>query len=842
MLTDKTMAPISTDQSQFIWMLGKPDDSYLEFGKESAASRNFSVDSDTNQRADWVDVPQGLNKSVKSAFRITYVLNTIPENGVLLQVKVLDAYKSVPQMAVFSNHMLSGIVQIGGVGGTSSPYTFKKTYQLYIPKEQLQAGSNELKLQAVSCLYCSSEEDPYLWWKWDYIGLKALSSPAEEPIHGSYVLSGTSVNNMSFYYDEGAVRHLPDVLKWLGIAYSGNIMRTGCATDVKNACSSIKPYYETLRDYNTQAVSFHLYTGNIKLKEDGTLPDDAQDKLTAYLKANGSLFQYYEIDNEPGLFNRSKAVDIAIAMWLKAHIPKLAPQLKTVAPGWAYAPQYEVKACKNQVQNHAHECGDPDGWEADPEQRMQLEAVTDLTNGHSYGSSYSDAKGGSFVENLNTFGGSEEGLPKLMLNTEYGTSDSHKDPRQFGAAQPQSAAFDRIMRAHIGYVDMFTQHAAFFNQFSLFETGFNLNNHNPALTQIHHTPPDTDSRVAVMRRLNLAYATHGRPLTYVTLNKNEAADKLVYFRGVDTSSLPPLPGSGGSSNKILLNFVNFENNPQTIAVKVTMPEATLWEGERLGAGETYETARSYVTPTHAAPELELKETLGPGEAVQYILMRTKDVSPAAPTWVDASPMQNHAVALDWMEPEGARGYDILRSANSGANYEVIAENLQKNHYVDSSALADTRYMYQIRVSGTNEISQSVEAIALDYAPLKRNDWIVSSSSGKPQGAIDDNVSSRWDTGTGQSAGQFYQIDMKTPKTINRIVLQTEHSPNDYPRKYEVYVSNDGGSWTGPIASGKGAKKTEIRFAAQMTRFIKIVQTGKAGNYWSIHDLQVYGKE
>jgi hypothetical protein len=842
-LTRAEPASALLSQDSWIWLLGKQDDSLNEFGNSDTGRQSSSFSANSIKSADWKSVPSGLNKSVNPSFSINYSLEAIPEYGVHLQFKVLDAYKSVPQMAVFTNRLLSGIVQIAGVGGTTSEYPFKKTYELYIPKEQLQLGNNVLELQAAGCLYCSASENEYLWWKWDYIGLKALSAPVEEPIHGSYIASGTSLNNMSFYYDEGAVRHLPYVLKWMGIAYSGNVMRTGCATDVKNACSAIGTYYETLRDYNTQAVSFHLHTGNIKLKMDGTLPDDAKDKLYNYVKNYGSLFQYYEIDNEPGLFNRSKAVNLAIANWLNANIPILAPHLKTVAPGWAYALPYEMKACKNQLPDGKRQCGDPDGWESDPSQRRELENVTNLTNGHSYGSSFADRVGGSFVENLKTFGGAEDGLPKLMLNTEYGTSDTHMDAKQFGAVEPKSAVFDRIMRAHIGYADMFTHHAAFYPNYSLFETGFNLNNHNPATTRIYGNTSETDSRAGVMRRLNLAYATHGKPLVYQITNTNALYDKLVYFRGVDTSSLRPLPGSQGISNKILLNFVNFEKSAQTIAVKVTMPEQTIYEGERFGPGSTYEEARTYISGLQASPDLELRETLGPGEAVQYILTRSEDVKPKPPTWVKAAPIQQHSIELYWMESEGAKGYDIWRSSDSSVSYELIAANVQKTRFIDSSTLAGTTYKYQIRLPGVSATSQTVETAATDYVPLERKDWIVSGSSGgKPQGAIDDNNNTRWDTSAAQTSGQYYQVDMKNPFTINRIELQTEGSPNDYPRKYEVYVSNNGLTWTGPIAFGNGNKVTEIKFTQQQARYVKIVQTGTSGNYWSIHELQIYGFE
>jgi hypothetical protein len=84
--------------------------------------------------------------------------------------------------------------------------------------------------------------------------------------------------------------------------------------------------------------------------------------------------------------------------------------------------------------------------------------------------------------------------------------------------------------------------------------------------------------------------------------------------------------------------------------------------------------------------------------------------------------------------------------------------------------------------------------------------------------------------------------MKTTNTINRIVLDDSQSPNDNPAGYSVYVSTDNTSWTGPIASGTGTDgMTLILFPDAIARYIRIVQTGSKGNYWSIHELFVWGK-
>ncbi|MGW9526660.1 hypothetical protein ACWHAM_02700 [Paenibacillus terrae] len=711
-----------------VWKLGQRDDSSAEFkgvvGKDnvniSAASTESSAKGTSSAMSiaesttapvllSSGDIPPGLNASMNPELSLQYKLDQVPPNGMIFRVRILDAGKAVPQMAVFSNHQLSGIIQIAGVSGTGSAYNFKNNYELYIPKEQLQSGVNVLKLKTARCLYCSSAEDKNVWWTWDDLSLETLASPATEPIHGKYILTGTNVNNKEFYYDQGAVKHLPYVLKWLGIAYSGNVMRVTCASNVNKACTDVGDYYQTLKQYNMQSSALYLYTGDIKLQKDGSLPETAKQKLRDYVKKYGSYLQYYEVDNEPGLFNRSKAVNLAVAKWLNTEGKQLAPHLKTVAPGWAYWPTYSTKACKNQTEGTL-KCGDPDGWERDPAQRKQLEDVTDLTNGHAYGESYNEEGGGSFVQNLKTFGGSSNGLEKKMLNTEFGTNDTHRDNPDYGASQPQAAAFDRIMRSQIGFADMFIQHAAFYKDYTLFKTGFDLQNHNPANTEIYPFGQGQDSRVNIMRRLSLAYATHGKPLTYTVLNPEETKDKMVYVRAVDTSKLKPLAGSGATSSKLLVNLVNFESTAQTIRVRVTMPKAGLYTGERFGAGSTYSQAQRSISGLNASPALDFEEKLGPGESVQYILelKSTDQTAASAPTEVKAASVQEGAVKINWLQAEGVSAYDVLRADGTNGAYQVIASEVAGSTYTDHTAKAGSHYAYKVRATGGTQVSPAAE--------------------------------------------------------------------------------------------------------------------------------------
>ncbi|MNB67736.1 F5/8 type C domain protein [compost metagenome] len=834
-------------EANVIWKLGAQNDSAEEFSAKTfttSAKQSVSLNAKTLSASQLKQLPSGLNGKSNPELTITYNLSKIPQNGVLFTVRILDANQSVPQLAVFSNRELSGIIQIAGVGGTGVEYSFRKTYELYIPKEQLKTGENTLRLLAARSEYASSEEDQYTRWTWDDLSLASLSSPIEEPIHGNYVNTGTMLANKQFYYDTGATAHLPYIMKWLGVAYSGNIMRTGGPSNVGNSNSDMENYYKTLAEYNMQAVALYLYTGDIKLNPDGSLPDSAKKKLTDYFKKYGSYIQYAEVDNEPGLFNRSKAVNLAVAKWLNTEGKKIAPHLLTVAPGWAYAAEYKIRRCGNQT-GTVQQCGSPDGWERDPAQRLELENITDLTNGHSYGGSFAAKDGGSFTENLKTFHGAEDGLPKKMLVTEFGTSDAHTDDWHYGAKESTAAIFDRIMRAHIGYADMFVQHAAFFYNYSLFQfKDINLRTHDPAKTEIYYTKQDEDSRVSIMRRLSTAYATHGAPLTYNLLNKDELADKMVYIRPVDTSKLEPLPGSGATSNKVLVNLVNFENTTQKVSVKVTMPKQTVYEGERFGNGDTYEEARSYVTGLKASPELTFTETLAPGEAVQYILQPSTEVGDKAPDSLTATAIRGTAVRLNWHEAPGT-SYDVLRAEGQG-ELKTIESGLEATSFVDRAVKEGVVYRYAVRVTGKKALSKEAQITATGLVPLDRTGWTISSNmtnnSSNPWAAIDNELSSRWDTGKNMTSGESLQVDMGTEHSIEAVLLDSSRSEYDYPRGLAIYVSTDGKSWN-QVFTGKGKKDQYLySFSKVKARYVKVVQTGYGGNYWSVHDLEIYSRD
>jgi hypothetical protein len=91
--------------------------------------------------------------------------------------------------------------------------------------------------------------------------------------------------------------------------------------------------------------------------------------------------------------------------------------------------------------------------------------------------------------------------------------------------------------------------------------------------------------------------------------------------------------------------------------------------------------------------------------------------------------------------------------------------------------------------------------------------------------------------------------MKLVQTFSRIALDSGIALGDYPRGYEIYVSNDSVSWGNPVAVGNGyGPVASITFTPITARFIRIYQTGDTSqmgdnslNWWGISELNVYKK-
>jgi glucosylceramidase len=127
-------------------------------------------------------------------------------------------------------------------------------------------------------------------------------------------------------------------------------------------------------------------------------------------------------------------------------------------------------------------------------------------------------------------------------------------------------------------------------------------------------------------------------------------------------------------------------------------------------------------------------------------------------------------------------------------------------------------------------------------PVPRLGWSVSASASNagepPANAVDGDPATRWSTGHGMQPGDWFQIDLGTRRTVDQIVLDTTASSGDFVRQYQVQTSADGVSWGAPLATGPGSTVSRIMFPPVATRYLRVVNQGSSGSWWSIHELTV----
>lgn len=169
----------------------------------------------------------------------------------------------------------------------------------------------------------------------------------------------------------------------------------------------------------------------------------------------------------------------------------------------------------------------------------------------------------------------------------------------------------------------------------------------------------------------------------------------------------------------------------------------------------------------------------------------------------------------------------------------------RNSFGNSAGMVSPADVARVRTVFTNRMTPWTipELTATLPKPLAdRWRWKVSASHNSRAAALalDDDLKSRYDTGAPQAPGMWFQVQFSKPTAVGGLALDNRGSPQDFPRGWEVRLSDDGVKWSDAVAAGHGTgAQTEIQFLPARTRFIRVILTASApGRYWSIHDLQV----
>lgn len=114
--------------------------------------------------------------------------------------------------------------------------------------------------------------------------------------------------------------------------------------------------------------------------------------------------------------------------------------------------------------------------------------------------------------------------------------------------------------------------------------------------------------------------------------------------------------------------------------------------------------------------------------------------------------------------------------------------------------------------------------------------------GSERNALDGNPKTRWTTGAAMRGGEWFIVDLGYEDNIREIYIDAGPEGSDQPRGYEIYLSLDGENWGEPATKGDDPKKKAftIAMSEKYGRFIKIVQKGTSGGFWSINEIRING--
>ncbi|MBO0779299.1 MAG: discoidin domain-containing protein [Ktedonobacteraceae bacterium] len=223
---------------------------------------------------------------------------------------------------------------------------------------------------------------------------------------------------------------------------------------------------------------------------------------------------------------------------------------------------------------------------------------------------------------------------------------------------------------------------------------------------------------------------------------------------------------------------------------------------------------------------------------------SKFVVPGA-SRIDSSAGSNGITNVAFKNPDGSKVLVVYNTASSTQSFVVQWGGQWFSYTLPGGAVATFKW------SGTQTAGGGSNVVALD-----RSGWIASASATSQFGdvaarAIDGDAATRWASGEAQSPGLWFQVNMIIPQKINGLSLDAGTSTGDYPHAYLVFASMDGVNWGNSIASGdtdsqgsgayvRPGQVINITFPERLARYIRVVDIGSAGNWWSLYELHVYG--
>ena len=200
-------------------------------------------------------------------------------------------------------------------------------------------------------------------------------------------------------------------------------------------------------------------------------------------------------------------------------------------------------------------------------------------------------------------------------------------------------------------------------------------------------------------------------------------------------------------------------------------------------------------------------------------------------WFDASGQP----ALEFEDRRTGLPADIYPRQESAFGAVLVAPTIPGTYKLEWDLVAEGVTWF---VDADN--APLVVPIFVTAVPRDITGWRVESNMNIAQvaRALDGDPMTYWDAGALQTKGQWYRLNLGTPRLIDGIQLL---SPGKgFPAAYVLYISSDGRSWT-EIARVDSDNQYDVMaiFAPQSTQYIQINLLAPASSIWMISEILVH---
>ncbi|MCB1066128.1 MAG: discoidin domain-containing protein, partial [Verrucomicrobiae bacterium] len=226
----------------------------------------------------------------------------------------------------------------------------------------------------------------------------------------------------------------------------------------------------------------------------------------------------------------------------------------------------------------------------------------------------------------------------------------------------------------------------------------------------------------------------------------------------------------------------------------------------------------------------------------------------APSFLDSAVLAGHrdlapkVVLYGLTGPINGKAYpgEMIAMASNGDAWVAAVLSYIRNSFGNQLGFITEAEVARVREeTGARTKPWTMEELlaSVPQTLANREQWKLTASDGAKdlKFAVDGDSSTRYTTGKSMAPGMWVQIELPEKTKLAGVILDAATSRNDFPRGFEVTLSEDGKKWNKPVAKGKGeTARTEIDFDAQTAKFVRITQTGSHKLFWSIHELDVLG--